>query len=79
MKTIIVLILSLISTNVYGDIVVENFNSNPGNRWQFLTDQVMGGKSYGKLEFFTEENKLLHLTMALESKLYYLWALYYSI
>ena len=56
MKTIIVLILSLISTNVYGDIVVENFNSNPGNRWQFFTDQVMGGKSNGKLEFFSEEN-----------------------
>ena len=56
MKTIIVLILSLISTNVYGDTVVENFNSDPGNRWQFFTDQVMGGKSNGKLEFFSEEN-----------------------
>ena len=56
MKTIITLILSLISTNVYGDTVVENFNSNPGNRWQFFTDQVMGGKSNGKLEFFSEEN-----------------------
>ena len=55
MKTIIVLILSLISTNVYGDTVVENFNSDPGNRWQFFTDQVMGGKSNGKLEFFSEE------------------------
>ena len=56
MKIIIVLILSLISTNVYGDIVVENFNSNPGNRWQFFTDQVMGGKSSGKLEFYSEGN-----------------------
>ena len=55
MKTIIVLILSLVSINVYGDAVVENFNSNPENRWQFFTDQVMGGKSNGKLEFFSEE------------------------
>ena len=35
---------------------MENFNSNPGDRWQFFTDQVMGGKSNGKLEFFSEEN-----------------------
>ena len=56
MKIIIVLILSLISINVYGETVVENFNSNPGNRWQFFTDQVMGGKSSGKLEFYSEGN-----------------------
>ena len=56
MKTIIALILSLVSINVYGDAVVENFNSNPENRWQIFTDQVMGGKSNGKLEFLSEEN-----------------------
>ena len=56
MKIIIALILSFISINVYGDIVVENFSSNPENRWQFFTDQVMGGKSSGKLEFLSEEN-----------------------
>ena len=56
MKIIIVLILSLISINVYGETVVENFNSNPGKRWQFFTDQVMGGKSSGQLEFYSEGN-----------------------
>ena len=56
MKIIIALILLLISINVYGETVVEIFNSNPENRWQFFTDQVMGGKSNGKLEFFSEEN-----------------------
>ena len=43
---------------------MENFNSNSGNRWQFFTDQVMGGKSSGKLEFYSEENirKLIYLS-----------------
>ena len=35
---------------------MENFINTPENRWQFFTDQVMGGKSYGKLNFVSENN-----------------------
>ena len=35
---------------------MENFKSSPENRWQFFTDQVMGGRSIGKLDFLSEEN-----------------------
>ena len=35
---------------------MENFKNTPENRWQFFTDQVMGGKSYGKLNFVSENN-----------------------
>ena len=28
--------------------IIDNFTDNPGTRWQFYTDQVMGGVSTGK-------------------------------
>ena len=38
-------------------MVFEDFTNNPGGRWKFITDQVMGGVSTGNLEFRNEANK----------------------
>ena len=38
-------------------MVFEDFTNNPGVRWKFITDQVMGGVSTGNLEFRNEANK----------------------
>ena len=56
MKKTFIFILFFISTDVLGYAPMEDFSSNPENRWQFFTDQVMGGQSYGKLEFLTDKN-----------------------
>ena len=53
MFRIIFFILSLFTFEVWGDTIVENFNSSPERRWDFFTDQVMGGRSTGKLEFIS--------------------------
>ena len=51
MIRIILIFLSLFTFEVWGDTIVENFISSPERRWDFFTDQVMGGRSTGKLEF----------------------------
>ena len=53
MIRIILIFLSLFTFEVWGDTIVENFNSSPERRWDFFTDQVMGGRSTGKLEFIS--------------------------
>ena len=56
MKYIIIFILLVFSISAYSETTMENFKSGPENRWQFFTDQVMGGRSIGKLDFLSEEN-----------------------
>ena len=56
MKYIIIFILLVFSISAYSETTMENFKSSPENRWQFFTDQVMGGRSIGKLDFLSEEN-----------------------
>ena len=56
MKYIIIFILLVFSISTYSETTMENFKSSPENRWQFFTDQVMGGRSIGKLDFLSEEN-----------------------
>ena len=56
MKFSIIFILLFFSLNVHGETTMESFKSSPQNRWQFFTDQVMGGKSNGKLDFVSENN-----------------------
>lgn len=52
----IIFILLLFSISAYSETTMENFKSSPEKRWQFFTDQVMGGRSIGKLDFLSEEN-----------------------
>ena len=56
MRLTIIFILLIFSLNVYAETTMESFKSSPQNRWQFFTDQVMGGRSNGKLDFISEDN-----------------------
>lgn len=37
-----------------GNVMFENFEDDPGTRWQYVADTVMGGVSTGAVEFSTE-------------------------
>ena len=50
----LIIIFILLTSNLYGQSIVENFENQPEKRWQFFTDGVMGGKSSGKLEFWKD-------------------------
>ena len=46
------------SSNLKGDeLILENFGKGSENRWNFFSDQVMGGISTGKL-YFQKEGEL---------------------
>ena len=38
-------------------ILFDDFSNNPAERWEFITDQVMGGVSTGNVSFMTEEGR----------------------
>ena len=56
MKRLLFFLILIFPFTLYGETSMENFKNSPENRWQFFTDQVMGGKSYGKLNFVSENN-----------------------
>ncbi len=56
MKRLLFFLILIFPFTLYGETTMENFKNSPENRWQFFTDQVMGGKSYGKLNFVSENN-----------------------
>ena len=39
-----------------GDIMFENFESNPEQRWRYVSDRVMGGVSTGKVIYAQQED-----------------------
>ncbi len=50
-----------IGTNAFadgdgGDIMFENFESNPEQRWRYVSDRVMGGVSTGKVIYAQQED-----------------------
>ena len=50
-------------TAIAEDVVIENFESRPEARWQFIADTVMGGVSTGQVEFLQGEgNAYAHMT-----------------
>ena len=56
MVRLILISILIFPFTLHGETMMENFNNSPENRWQFFTDQVMGGKSDGKLNFESEKN-----------------------
>ena len=49
--------------------VIDDFKDTQTTPWEFITDKVMGGKSTGKMEFVTHEDRpSLHLTGSVSSK-----------
>ncbi len=39
------------------NVLFDNFEKNNFNKWEFVSDQVMGGISFGKHAFLNENNK----------------------
>ena len=69
----VILCLGIFTTSTVADriLIFDNFMNEPATRWKFITDQVMGGVSSGKLEFNTEtENNFARMTgtVSLENK-----------
>jgi len=59
------------STGAGKILIFDNFMADPATRWEFITDQVMGGVSSGKLVFNTEaKNNYARMTgnVSLENK-----------
>jgi hypothetical protein len=57
-KTIFLLFfLLLVSNHVFPkENMFESFNEDSQKRWEFITDQVMGGVSFGKKQLLEEKN-----------------------
>ena len=56
MARLITLLTVFISTTAMGQtILFDDFSDNPTKRWEFITDQVMGGVSTGNVSFMIEE------------------------
>ena len=56
-RLFIVLYFIIINTTLGEELLFENFTNKPEEKWEFITDQVMGGISDGKVEFISEDNK----------------------
>ena len=56
-RLLIFLYLIFINTVMGEEILFEDFINKPEKKWEFITDQVMGGISDGKVEFLSEDNK----------------------
>ena len=55
-RFIIILYLVFIKQSIGEEVLFENFNNNPKEKWEFISDQVMGGVSDGKVEYFKEND-----------------------
>ena len=56
-RFIIILYLVFIKQGIGEEILFENIINNPQEKWEFISDQVMGGVSDGKVEYFKEDDK----------------------
>ena len=57
-KFFIIVYLLLYKSSLGNEVLFEDFNNNPQDQWEFISDQVMGGESYGTVEFINQKNKL---------------------
>jgi|TARA_B110000196_G_C20916149_1_gene552993 hypothetical protein len=57
-KFFIIVYLLLCKSSLGNEVLFEDFNNNPQDQWEFISDQVMGGESYGTVEFINQKNKL---------------------
>ena len=56
-RFIFIIYLVLIKQSIGEEVLFENFIKNPEKKWEFISDQVMGGESYGKMQFIKEDDK----------------------
>ena len=55
-RLFIILFLLFSKQTIGNEMLFENFNNSPEEKWEFISDDVMGGFSYGKIEFIKEKN-----------------------
>ena len=55
-RLFIILCLLLSKQSIGNDMQFEDFDNKPEAKWEFISDQVMGGYSDGKIEFIKEKN-----------------------
>ncbi len=56
-NTFIIIILNIITMTLKADeILIDNFINNNEKNWEFISDQVMGGVSFGDYKIISEEN-----------------------
>ena len=56
-NTFILIILILITKKLYAEkMLIDNFNNDNQENWEFISDQVMGGVSFGNYEILNEGN-----------------------
>ena len=56
-NTFILIILILFTKKLYAEkMLIDNFNNDNQENWEFISDQVMGGVSFGSYEIFNEGN-----------------------
>ncbi len=56
-RLLIFLNFIFINTVMGEEILFEDFINKPEEKWEFITDQVMGGISDGKVNYISEDNK----------------------
>ena len=56
-NTFILVILILFTKKLYAEkMLIDNFNNDNQENWEFISDQVMGGVSFGSYEILNEGN-----------------------
>ena len=56
-NTFILIICILFSKKLYAEeMLIDNFNNSNQENWEFISDQVMGGVSFGSYQIINEEN-----------------------
>ena len=63
-NTFILIILILFTKKLYAEkMLIDNFNNDNQDNWEFISDKVMGGVSFGNYEILNEDNlSFLRLT-----------------
>ena len=57
LRYIIILCFILSFPALGNNVLFEDFNTKPESRWEFISDQVMGGVSVGQIEFLVDKDK----------------------
>ena len=54
---LILVLLGMTSSPLYGSsMILEDFTDSAKGRWEYISDEVMGGVSDGRVEFIEESN-----------------------
>ena len=57
LKIITITFVIFFSNNIYSQIMIfDNFDNKDSKEWEFVSDQVMGGISFGTYKFIEENN-----------------------